>query len=73
MTQIPTFANDLLPPKKAAAALRTSRQTIYRWIETGKLLGIKIGGCLFVPLSDIKRFDNDHHGHPTIRRQFNGD
>ena len=68
MTQIPMFGSDLLSVGKAATALHTSRWAVYRWIKAGKLHGIRIGGFLFVPLSEIKRFNNDHHGKNTERR-----
>ncbi len=61
MTQIPLFGADLLRVGKAATELRTSRWTIYRWVKTGKLLGIILGDCLFIPESEIKRFRNDNH------------
>ncbi|MBA7526063.1 hypothetical protein ES705_18223 [subsurface metagenome] len=65
MTQ-PLFAiNDLLPVRKAAEALHTSRWTIYRWIKEGKLIGVTIGGLLLVPFSDIERFDNNRRGRLT--------
>lgn len=61
MTQIPMFGADLLSVGKAARELCTSRWTIYRWVKTGKLLGIQLGGFLFIPESEIKRFRNDNH------------
>ncbi|MBA7570868.1 hypothetical protein ES708_12624 [subsurface metagenome] len=65
MTQPLIFASDLLTVSKAAAALRASRQTIYRWIKEGKLAGVTVGGLLLVPFSDIERFDNDRCGRLT--------
>ncbi len=65
MTQILIFDSALLTVSKAAAALRASRQTVYRWIKTGKLQSIKIGGCFFVPFSDVERFDNNRRSRLT--------
>jgi excisionase family DNA binding protein len=62
MTKIPSVASGLLPVKKTAAALHTSKWTVYRWIKEGKLIGIEFGGVLLVPLSEIERFDNGRRG-----------
>jgi len=65
MTQIPMFAADLLSVGKAARELHTSRWSIYRWVKGRKLLGIQLGGILFIPTSDINRFKNDRiHRQP---------
>ena len=61
MTQIPMFGADLLSVGKAARALSTSRWSIYRWVKAGKLLGFRLGGFLFIPESEIKRFRHDNH------------
>ncbi len=68
MTQIPIFSNDFLPIAKAAIALHASRSTTYRWVKAGKLIGFTIGGSLFVPLSAIKRFENNRYGQPARRK-----
>jgi len=65
MTQVPMFGADLLSVGKAARELRTSRWSIYRWVKAGKLLGINLGGFLFIPESEISKFKND----PVNRRQ----
>jgi len=68
MTQIPMFAADLLSVGKAARELRTSRWSIYRWVKAGKLLGIQLGGILFIPTSDIKRYRRQNFLLPPERR-----
>lgn len=68
MTQIPMFGADLLSVGKAARELRTSRWSIYRWVKAGKLTGVRLGGILFIPISEAKRFDNHRNGFPPIRR-----
>lgn len=47
--------NELVQVGEAAKALGRSRETVYRWIDTGKLIAIELGGVLFVPSSEIER------------------
>lgn len=35
--------------------LRVSRRTIYYWIEGGKIPSVRIGGTIFVPVSDLRK------------------
>lgn len=44
---------------EAAKALGRSRETIYRWIEEGKLIAVEFGGVLFVPSSEIERIKKE--------------
>lgn len=46
---------DLVSVQDAAKELGRPRVTIYRWIEAGKIIGIKFGGILFVPVSELER------------------
>ncbi|MBA7537390.1 hypothetical protein ES705_29657 [subsurface metagenome] len=61
MVQQPLFPADILPVGKSAKALGISRWTVYRWVRTGKLLGYRLGGFLFIPKSEIKRFNHANH------------
>jgi len=29
--------------------------TLYRWLDAGKIVGIKLGGVLFIPESEVER------------------
>jgi len=33
--------------------------TIYRWVDAGKILGIKLGGILFIPKSEVQRLTDE--------------
>lgn len=44
---------------KAAEELGKSKMTLYRWLRSGKLVTIKLGGIHFVPLGEIKRLKNE--------------
>ena len=47
--------SDLVSVQDAAKELGRPRITIYRWIEAGKIIGIKLGGIIFIPKSEVKR------------------
>lgn len=68
MTYIPTFGSYLRSVGKAAKELSVARQTIYYRVKTGKLLGIRLGGILFIPESEITWYRKNNHRKPTRRR-----
>jgi excisionase family DNA binding protein len=52
----------------AASRLGKSRPTIYRWLNTGKLSGLRIGGTRFVELASLGRVvegPEAAHGAPS--------
>jgi predicted DNA-binding transcriptional regulator AlpA len=38
----------------ARLGITVGRSTFYRWIQTGRFFSIKLGGKIFVPLSEIE-------------------
>ena len=48
-------SDDLVSIQQAADALKKSRPTIYRWVETGKIQSAKFGGVYYIPRSEIER------------------
>ena len=54
--------DDLLSVQEAATQLKRPRLTLYRWIQKGQLLAIRLGGILFVPVSEVERLraENGH-------------
>jgi hypothetical protein len=48
-------AKELFTVPEAAKEFGEFPMTLYRWIEAKKLIAIKLGGILFVPLSEIER------------------
>ncbi len=62
--EIRVKTDDLMSVVDAAKELRRPRITIYRWIEAGKIIGIKLGGILFIPKSEVERLKNEqsHQG-----------
>jgi len=53
--QITIESGDLYSVSHAAKSLSRPRITIYRWVKTGKILSIKLGGTIFIPVSEVER------------------
>lgn len=48
-------AADAYGPEEAAALLGKGVATIWRWIRSGKILAVRIGGRTLIPEGEIKR------------------
>lgn len=46
----------------AAKQLGRPKMTLYRWIEAKKLIAVRFGGILFVPVSEIERLKRGNNG-----------
>ena len=57
--EIKVATSDLLSVAQAALELERPRSTIYRWADAGKIIGIKLGGILFIPKSEVERIKKD--------------
>ena len=53
--EIKVHTDDLVSVAQAAQELARPRLTIYRWVEAGKIIGIKLAGTLFIPRSEVER------------------
>ena len=53
--QITLESGDLYSVSRAAKMLSRPRITIYRWVKTGKILSIKLGGVIFIPVTEVER------------------
>lgn len=51
-------SDDLVSVANAAKALGRPKMTIYRWLNAGKIIGIKLGGVLVIPKSEVERLKN---------------
>jgi len=58
--EIRVLADDLMTVPKAAKALGFTKMTLYRWIDAGKVHAIKLGGILFIPVSEIERLKQEN-------------
>lgn len=63
--EIKVVSEDLVSVAKAAESLDRPRITIYRWVGTGKIHGIKLGGILFIPRSEVERLKKEKNDQPT--------
>lgn len=52
------LTDDLMLVAAAATALGRTRMTIYRWVTSRKMIGVKIGDILFIPKSEVERLKN---------------
>jgi excisionase family DNA binding protein len=59
--KITISSEDVLSVKQAAHELGKHVATIYRWHDAGTILGVKFGGILFIPKSEIERIQNANH------------
>ena len=53
--EIKVATSDLVSVAQAARALGRPRSTIYRWSYANKIIGIKLGGVVFIPKSEVER------------------
>lgn len=53
--EIKVATDDLVSVATAARELARPKITIYRWVEKGKIVGIKLGGIIFIPKSEVAR------------------
>ena len=51
--------NDLMTVGRAAKKIGKTRMTIYRWIKSGRIISISLGGVVFVPGSEIERLKGE--------------
>ena len=54
-TAITITTDDVVTVAEAAKVLSKHIATIYRWHEAGQIVGVKFGGILFIPTSEIER------------------
>ncbi|GAJ21111.1 unnamed protein product, partial [marine sediment metagenome] len=57
--EIKVTTADLVSVAEAAKQLSLARYTIYRWVDAGKIIGIKLGGIIFIPKSEVARLKNE--------------
>ena len=64
MKEITVTTKDLISVQDAAKVLNRHRYQIYRWIDAGKIISIRLGGILFIPVSEVERLKNDQASEP---------
>ncbi len=53
--KITVTTSDVLTITDAAELLRVTRMTVWRWVKTGKILSIVLGGVNLIPRSEVER------------------
>ncbi len=64
--EIKITTDDLVSVIEAANRLGWPKMRIYRWVDGGKMLGVRLGGVLFIPVSEVERL-RDKTGLSTNR------
>ena len=57
--EIKVTTDDLVSVADAARALGRPKMTIYRWVDASKIVGIKLGGMLFIPKTEVERLKRE--------------
>jgi len=57
--EIRVTTSDLVSVQDAAKELGRPRLTIYRWIDAGKIISIRLGGIKFIPKSEVERLKKE--------------
>jgi len=57
-TAVTISTGDLVTVAEAAKILGKHIVTIYRWHEAGQVMAVKLGGILFIPVSELERLKN---------------
>jgi excisionase family DNA binding protein len=63
MPEISIGESDLLSIQDAAKELKRPRLTLYRWVKKGRVIGIRIGGVLFIPKIEVQRLKGESLAH----------
>ena len=68
MNEIIVTTDDLFNISQAADKLHVTRMTVYRWLASGKLISIKLGGMPFIPKSEIDRLLRTGSGEEEVAK-----
>lgn len=49
----PCMGEDLLTPLEVAERLRVNREVVYKWLQSGKMKGIRVGRLWRIPSFDL--------------------
>ena len=57
--EIKVLSDDIVTVPEAAKRLGKPKMTVYRWIDAGKVVCFKLGGILFIPVTEVDRLKNE--------------
>ena len=52
--EIKVKSDDIVTVPEAAKRLGKPKMTLYRWIDADKIVSIRLGGILFIPVSEVE-------------------
>lgn len=55
--EIKVLSDDIVTVPEAAKRLGKPKMTVYRWIDADKVVCFKLGGILFIPVTEIERLN----------------
>ena len=64
--KISVTTSDLLSIQQTALLLNRPRLTIYRWISARKLHAIRLGGTLYIPMTELTCSSCFHQTNTTL-------
>ncbi len=56
--ELKVVTDDFMTVPEAAKQVGKPKMTLYRWIEANKLIAVRFGGILFIPVSEVERLKN---------------
>jgi excisionase family DNA binding protein len=63
--EIKMDTKDLVSVAQAAKELSKPRYTLYRWVNANKMIGVRLGGILFIPISEVERMKKELETEPA--------
>ncbi len=58
MGEVTIRTEDLMSVQDAAKAIGRPRLAVYRMIKRGDIIGVELGGVMFVPTKEVERIKN---------------
>lgn len=65
--EIKVQSEDIVTVPEAAKRLGKPKMTVYRWIDAGKVVCFKLGGILFIPISEVERLKNEKNRKAAVQ------
>jgi len=56
--ELKVVTDEFVTVPRAAKQLGKPKMTLYRWIKANKLIAVRFGGILFIPMSEVERLEN---------------
>ena len=56
--EIRVQSEDIVTVPEAAKRLGRPKMTLYRWLDAKKVVAFKLGGILFIPVTEVDRLKN---------------